>query len=29
MIRNLVVIAGVAVVYYLFKSFSNKNDKED
>lgn len=29
MIRNVLIIAGVAVVYYLFKSSSKKNDKKD
>lgn len=29
MIRNVLIIVGVAVVYFLFKSFSKKNDKKD
>ena len=29
MIRNVLIIAGVAVVFFLFKSSSKKNDKKD
>ena len=29
MIRNILIIAGFAVVYFLFKSSSKKNDKND
>lgn len=29
MIRNAIIIAGVAVVYFLFKSSSKKTDKKD
>lgn len=29
MIRNVLIIAGVAVVYFLFKSSSMKTDKKD
>lgn len=29
MIRNVLIIVGVAVVYFLFKSSSKKNDKKD
>lgn len=29
MIRNVLIILGVAVVYFLFKSSSNKGDKKD
>jgi|688.fasta_scaffold1473536_1 hypothetical protein len=29
MIRNVLIIAGVAVVYFLFKSSSKKTDKKD
>ena len=29
MIRNVLIIVGVAVVYYLFKSSSKKTDKKD
>lgn len=28
MIRNILIIAGVAVVYFLFKSSSKKTDKK-
>lgn len=29
MIRNVLIIVGVAVVYFLFKSSSKKTDKKD
>lgn len=29
MIRNVLIIAGVAVIYFLFKSSSKKTDKKD
>lgn len=29
MIRNVLIIVGVAVVYFLIKSSSKKNDKKD
>jgi VIT1/CCC1 family predicted Fe2+/Mn2+ transporter len=29
MIRNVLIVVGVAVVYYLFKSSSKKTDKND
>jgi len=29
MIRNVLIILGIAVVYFLFKSSSNKGDKKN
>jgi hypothetical protein len=29
MIRNVLIVVGIAVVYYLFKSSSKKTDKND